>query len=209
MGTSSTSLYGAAPRLSVALFATLWCTGWHSALAAPPETRLSDDEKSRLLAGEVVVRASVGESGAESTGLAWVHASPDKIWEEVFDFGARVPESPNLEGAAEYGRTGRHDWGVLLTVSVLGLGGELNLRLHWDEPGRWATFTLDPDRESLLAVAQGYYRVDPLNDGYLLTYYALSKTKIYVPGFIQRTVAERDMAEIMGYLRARSEGTKE
>lgn len=156
-----------------------------------------------------MVRASVSDSGAQSTGLALVRAEPAKIWEEVFDYGARVPESPNLVSAAEYGRLSRWDWGVAMSVSVVGLGGDLNLRMHWDEAESWATFTLDTTRENVVAATEGWYRVDPLEDGYLLTYSTLTKTKFYVPGFVQRTVAERDMADIMGYLRARSEGKKE
>lgn len=175
------------------------------ALAAPPETKLTDEERTRLRAGEVVVRADVGDDGAVSTGLALVHAEPAAIWKAVFDFGARVPESGNLESVSEYGRKGRWDWGTVFTISVFGLGGDLNLRFHWEESAGWCTFALDPDRENLLAAASGHYRVEPLEDGHLLTYHALSKTKFYVPSFVQRAVAERDMEHMMERLRARSE----
>lgn len=167
---------------------------------------MSTDELGKLRAGQVVVRASQSDAGTQSTGLVLIDAAPAKIWQEVFDYGDRVPESGNLVSAAEYGRSSRWDWGVTMAVSVVAMSGELNLRFHWDEPGGWATFGVDPARENVLEVADGYYRLQAQDEGWLLTYHVLSKTKFYVPGFIQRSIAERDMASIMGFLRARSEG---
>lgn len=177
-----------------------------SAIAAPPVTTLTDDERTRLRAGEVVVRAVIGTSGAESTGIALVHADPSAIWKAVLDFPARIPESENLDTVTEYDRKGPRDWSVNFGLNIFGVGGELNLVNHCDDSGRWCSFDLDPARQSMMSVANGYYRVDPLEGAQLLTYFAVSKPRFYAPGFVQRLIAERDMEHMMGCLRARSEG---
>jgi len=176
------------------------------ALAAPPTTALTDDERTRLRTGEVVVRAVIGGTGAESTGIVLVHAPPDAVWKAVLDFPARIPESENLETVTEYDRKSPQDWSVNFGLNIVGVGGELNLIMHCDPSQRWCSFDLDPARDNMMSVANGYYRVDPLEDGQLLTYFAISKPRFYAPGFVQRLIAERDMEHMMGCLRARSEG---
>lgn len=177
-----------------------------SALAAPPVTVLTDDERTRLRNGEAVVRAVIGGTGAESTGIVLVHADPQAVWDAVLDFNARIPESENLDTVTEYDRKGPNDWSINFGLNIFGVGGELNLIMHCDDGKRWCSFDLDPARSSMMSVANGYYRVDPLEGGQMLTYFAISKPRFYAPGFVQRLIAERDMEHMMGCLRARSEG---
>lgn len=175
------------------------------ALAAPPPTVLSEAETTALRAGEVAVRFSLNDRAASSTGLVWVHAAADRVWSAVFDFAARIYETPDLSEVQEYRRNSRWDWGTRFKVGMLGIGGDLFLRFAWDEPAGVCTFGLDPERKSWLVVSEGYYRVEPWEGASLLTYAVDTRAGFSPPRFVQRMMADDAMEGLLLAMRKRAE----
>lgn len=185
--------------------ADMWSLLVSMVLAAPPALNLTDDELARLRAGEVVVRAVVGKDGADSTGIALVHAEDPAIWAAVYDFEARIPETRDLKAVAEVDRKSRWEWTTRFSVGMLGLGGDIHLRYTWHEAERWCAFSLDPAYQNYLEAGEGWYLLRDLDDGVLLAYYMRSRASFYAPQWLQRMLATDSMEVIMERLRARSE----
>lgn len=173
--------------------------------ASPPPTVVSDAEAASLRAGDVAVRFSLSDQAARSTGLLWVHAAAAKVWDAVFDFKARIDETPDLSEVEEYRRGSRWDWGTRFKVGMIGIGGDLFLRFSWDEPGGVCTFALDPERKSWLAVSEGYYKVEPWQGATLLTYAVDTKAGFSPPRFLQKMMADDAMEGLLKAMRARAE----
>jgi ribosome-associated toxin RatA of RatAB toxin-antitoxin module len=159
--------------------------------AAPPA--LSDDERGRLAAGEVVVQDAMppGASDAARGGTAFaiVHASPDQVWRVLVDYPGHSRYYPRVV-AAEVMKTDTQRVLVRYQVAV----GPFSFNFYMDkfpDPRRrrieW--HLADGLDHGMFRENSGYWQVDEAGRASLVTYAIAVRTLL--PGFVTLG-AERD-----------------
>jgi hypothetical protein len=173
--------------------------------ADPGVPPLSESERARLEAGDVVVQTDLGGERTISTGVVRVRATTDRIWPAVLDFQARIPENASLKRVTEYRRDGPDDWFVAFDMNVFGIKAVVHD--HWQcSLGRnvcaWA---LDPSVASDLVLNEGFMYVEPRAGDALLVFHSELVARMWAPGWIRRWLAEDSMENVLDHIRIRAE----
>ncbi|MDP2309154.1 MAG: SRPBCC family protein [Pseudomonadota bacterium] len=173
--------------------------------ATPRLPELTEAEWARVGAGEVVMRARSEGARVTATGVVKIAASPEALWPVVLDVRSRIGESHTLADVREYRRDGPNQWFLQVDMEVLGAALRIHHRYTWDPPRQLATYTLDATRPNDLAVADGWYLVQPVEGGSVLVYEAVTEAKVPVPGWVKSWLARDQMEGLLEGIRRRAE----
>jgi len=173
--------------------------------AAPaPPLNLSDDQRHRLTAGDVIVldalppRASVSARGG--TALAIVRASPAEVWRVLVDYPGHPRYYPRVVSAEVVEADERHAL-VRYTVGIGPFSFRFHMNKYPDATRRRIDWQLAEDRaNSLFRENSGYWRVDDAEGGSLVTYAVGVRTVL--PGFLTRGAERESLVDTINALRS-------
>lgn len=174
--------------------AVLGMIGWLQsvALAAPPPIPdLQDKELAALAKGEVVIRPPASPT-SEVVGVVDIQATPEQVWSVILDFPGRVESVKVLKSIDIYApESDPKGLGASFRMVILGTTVDYHLRYVIDREAGYCSFRLDPEREHSIRATTGSYRMVSLPDGGQRVYYRSAiDTGRYVPGFIQKMLAQ-------------------
>jgi ribosome-associated toxin RatA of RatAB toxin-antitoxin module len=162
--------------------------------ASPAGPRpLSEDQRRRLAAGEVLVDDTMPPGASETarggTARALVRATPDQVWRVLVDYPGHSRYYPRVVATEVVEQDERH---VVVRYHV-GLG-PFSFAFHMDKfpdarRRRIDWHLADGHSHGLFRENSGYWQVDPSDNVSLVTYAIAVRTML--PGFVTRG-AERD-----------------
>jgi ribosome-associated toxin RatA of RatAB toxin-antitoxin module len=172
--------------------------------AAPASLReLSEDDRKRLKAGDVLVADTLPRGASESarggTALGLVRASPEQVWHVLIDYPGHPRYYPRVVAAEVVGRSER---GVLVRYEVgLGLFSfGFHMEKFPDERRRRIDWHLaEGYSHGLFRENSGYWQVDAADADSLVTYALAVRTLL--PGFITRSAERESLTETVIALR--------
>ncbi len=184
------------------------------ALSAPESPTLTEKEEATLVAGKVVVQQDLPparEKGVRARAVAEVDAAPDKVWEALLDFQARVPENKSLQTVEIYedGWTGdilrrKARWDLQVFGTEIIFHNDYVL----DRSQSYLEWNLDPDKENDLVFSWGSYQVlpSPIHPGKSrLVYVSESDSGRTLPKWLKKEVAEGSMEKLIAGIRDRAQ----
>lgn len=184
------------------------------AISAPEAPQLTEKEEARLADGKIVVQQDLPparEKGVRARAIAEVDAAPNKVWDALLDFAARVPENRSLQHVEIYEdgwsgdilhRKARWDLKIFGTEIVFYNVYEM------DRAQSYLEFNLDPARDSDLVFSWGSYQVldSPLHPGKSrLVYVSESDSGRALPKWLKKEVAEGSMDTLIAGIRDRAQ----
>ena len=172
--------------------------------AAPASVReLSEDDRNRLKAGDVLVADTLPRGASESarggTALGLVRASPEQVWRVLIDYPGHPRYYPRVVAAEVVGRSER---GVLVRYEVgLGLFSfGFHMEKFPDERRRRIDWHLaEGYSHGLFRENSGYWQVDAADADSLVTYALAVRTLL--PGFVTRSAERESLTETVVALR--------
>jgi ribosome-associated toxin RatA of RatAB toxin-antitoxin module len=174
-------------------------------LAAAPASlgELSEDQRKRLKAGDVIVDDTLPRGASESarggTALALMRASPEQVWRVLVDYPGHTRYYPRVVAAEVVERSADR---VLVHYRV-GLG-LFSFGFHMekvpDERSRRIEWHLaDGHSHGLFRENSGYWQVEAADADSLVTYALAVRTLL--PGFITREAERESLTETVVALR--------
>lgn len=170
--------------------------------------QLSDDVRTRLRAGEVIVSDTLPPGASASarggTALALVRASPEHVWRVLTDYPGHPRYYPRVVAAEVVERDARR---VLVRYQV-GIGPfafGFDMEKFPDERHRRIDWHLaEGHRHGVFRENSGYWQVDPA-DGHSLVTYAIA-VRTLLPAFITRDSERASLTDTVVALRKLVEG---
>lgn len=175
-----------------------------AAAATPALPDLSDAERARLRAGEVVVQHDLASARMTSLAMALVTVPPDVAWRAFLDVQARVAENPTLIGVDAYRTNSPSDFYLRFRMSFFGVRIDVPNHFTCDHPHYTCTYTLDHDQPADVQFAEGWWLLAPSPDGWILAFDSVSEVGRFVPGWAAKMLAEESMAHLVGSIRDRA-----
>ena len=171
---------------------------------------LSDSQRQRLAAGEVVVLDTLPSGASPSarggTGLAIVRATPEQVWRVLTDYRGHPRYYPRVVSAEV---VEAHEQHVLVryTVGIGPFSFDFHMNKYPDAPGRRIRWQLaDGHANSLFRENSGYWQVEEAAGASLVTYAIAVRTVL--PGFMTGGAERDSVADTITALRAVVEGDK-
>jgi ribosome-associated toxin RatA of RatAB toxin-antitoxin module len=168
-----------------------------------PPLGLSDNQRQRLAAGEVIVLDTLppgaGKSARGGTALAIVRASPEQVWRVLVDYRGHPRFYPRVVGVEVVEADERH---ALIRYEV-GIGpfsfgfymtkypDPLHRRIEWQ--------LADGRPNSLFRENSGYWQVDETEGASLVTYAIGVRT--ILPAFVTLGAERRSLVDTVNGLR--------
>jgi ribosome-associated toxin RatA of RatAB toxin-antitoxin module len=169
---------------------------------------LSEDQRKRLKAGDVIVTDRLPRGASESarggTALGLVRASPEQVWRVLVDYPGHPRYYPRVVAAEVVARSERR---VLVRYQV-GVG-PFSFGFHMDkfpdEQRRRIDWHLaEGHSHGLFRENSGYWHVEAADADSLVTYALAVRTML--PGFITRGAEQESLTETVVALRKLVEG---
>ncbi len=178
--------------------------------AAPAPPVVTDAETELLEAGKMVIRTQVDDNPYKMMGIIDLDAPPSRLWEEILDFDARLAEN---KPAKEYEIYKEYTEGSVRHIfarwDLRVLGQDITYYNHYcydaSESHFW--FSLDPDVESDIAKADGYYLIVPSaihEGGSRFVYVAETDTGRKMPDSIRNWLAHHAMKDMLKAIQRRA-----
>jgi len=198
----------------IALIVATYCAA--SAWAGPPTSPptppvVTDDEKAKLEAGKLVIRDNIDDAPLTVLGIIEINASPERVWEEILDLDARLAENKPAKDMEVYedrveGDT-RH---IKARWDIQVFGQDITWYNHYRyiPTLSYFWFSLDPDEDSDIVKADGYYHIlpsDMIEGGSRFLYYADTDSGRKLPNAIRKWMAHHGMKDMLKAIRARAE----
>jgi len=187
-----------------------------AASAGPPTTppqppEVSDDELTKLKAGKLVIRDNVDDVPWKVMGIIEIDASPERVWEEILDFDARLAENKPAKAMEVYedrveGET--HHYKARWDIRVFGQDITWYNHYRYIPSQSYFWFSLDPDEDSDIAKADGYYHVFPsavIDGGSRFVYLADTDSGRRMPDAIRVWMAHHGMKDMLKAIKKRAE----
>lgn len=174
-----------------------------SAASPAGPRQLSEDQRRRLAAGEVLVDDTMPPGASETarggTALALVRATPDQVWRVLVDYPGHSRYYPRVVAAEVVEQNERR---VVVRYHV-GLG-PLSFGFHMDkfpDPRRrridW--HLADGHSHGLFRENSGYWQVDASDGASLVTYAIAVRTML--PAFVTRGAERESLTETVTAMR--------
>ena len=196
------------PATVRSLLALAVLVGGFAGVASSASLReLSEDQRRRLNAGEVIVGDTLPPGASESarggTALALVRASPEQVWRVLVDYPGHPRYYPRVVAAEVVGRDARR---VLVRYQV-GLG-PFSFGFHMDkfpdDRRRRIDWRLaEGHGHGLFRENTGYWQVEEAEAASLVTYAIAVRTVL--PGFVTRGAEQESLTETVNALRKLAE----
>jgi ribosome-associated toxin RatA of RatAB toxin-antitoxin module len=180
-----------------------------NAAATPASLReLSDDQRKRLKAGDVLVVDTLPQGASESarggTALALVRASPDQVWRVLVDYPGHARYYPRVV-ASEVVERGEQRVLVRYQVGLGLFSFAFHMEKFPDAKRRRIEWHLaDGHSHGLFRENSGYWQVDAADADSLVTYALAVRTML--PTFITRSAERDSLTETVVALRKLVEG---
>lgn len=180
--------------------------------AAPAPPVVSDAETELLRDGKMVIRTDVDDNPHKMMGIVELDAAPSQVWKEILDFDARLAENKpakDYEVYKEYTEGPvRH---IFARWDLKILGQEITYYNHYcyNESESHFWFSLDPELESDIVKADGYYRVVPsdlIDGGSRFVYVAETDSGRQMPDSIRGWLANHAMKDMLKAIMRRVAG---
>jgi ribosome-associated toxin RatA of RatAB toxin-antitoxin module len=168
---------------------------------------LSDAEKKQIADGKPVFKKTEGDTGGRGTAIFQVNAPPDVVWDVLKSFESYPKWIKNVDQTEVYRKKGENI-DVRFKISAVGFSVEYFIAHTFREAEKYATWTLDYDRESDLGDSVGYWKVDPVEgnpDASLVTYSVDIQIKSWVPGFIRTLLVDNGLKDATSWVKKVSE----
>lgn len=168
---------------------------------------LSDAQQSRLAAGEVVLVDALppgaGRSAEGGTALGIVRAPPETVWRILVDY-RRHPEIYPRVVKADVVEADERRVLVRYVASIWPLSFTFYMNKYPDAARRRIEWRLAEDRpNSLFRESSGYWQVDPVEGGSLVTYALAVRT--ILPAFVTRRPQRDSLVETVEAVRRRAQ----
>jgi ribosome-associated toxin RatA of RatAB toxin-antitoxin module len=186
-----------------ALLALVLLTG----VSTAPAEELSDDQRRRLAAGEVIVNDTLPPGASESarggTAVAFVRASPGQVWRVLTDYPGHTRYYPRVV-AAEVVERDEHRVLVRYQVRVGPFSFVFHMNKFPDPRRRRIDWHLAVDHATgLFRENSGYWQVEEAAGGSLVTYAIAVRTVL--PGFLTRCSEQESLSETVTAMRRLAE----
>jgi ribosome-associated toxin RatA of RatAB toxin-antitoxin module len=196
------------PAVVRSLLALAVLAGGLVTVASPASLReLSEDQRNRLNAGEVIVGDTLPPGASESarggTALALVRASPEHVWRVLVDYPGHTRYYPRVVAAEVVGGDARR---VLVRYQV-GLG-PFSFGFHMDKfpdarRRRIDWHLAEGHSHGLFRENSGYWQVDAADAASLVTYAIAVRTLL--PAFVTRGAERASLTETVTAMRKLAE----
>jgi ribosome-associated toxin RatA of RatAB toxin-antitoxin module len=189
------------------LLVLLVLAGAVSAASPAGPRQLSEDQRHRLAAGEVLVDDTMPRGASETarggTALALVRATPDQVWRVLVDYPGHSRYYPRVVAAEVVEQDERR---VVVRYHV-GLG-PFSFGFHMDKfpdarRRRIDWHLADGHGHGLFRENSGYWQVDPSDGASLVTYAIAVRTML--PGFVTRGAERESLTETVTAMRKLAE----
>jgi len=133
-------------------------------ISPPEQPTVSADEEAKLLDGKIVIRTDVDGEEGKVLGLIEIDASPARVWEEILDLDARAAENKPVQDMEVYADVSKGGWRHIKArwdLRVLGQDITWYNHYRYNASTSYFWFSLDPENESDIDKADGYYHVVP------------------------------------------------
>ncbi len=195
-------------RSLAVLFAALGVLG-ATTVKPGPAPALSDAQRDRLAAGDIVI-LSVMPAGGEvqdgqgGTAMAHVRAPADVVWAVLVNYPGHRGLFPRVVDVQVLDANARH----ALVRYAIGVG-PLAFRFHVDNfpapDRRRLEWRLAQDQTNgLFRDTWGYWQIDPAPEGVVLTYAMAARTVL--PTFLTRGSERDGLVDTLRAVRTRAEG---
>lgn len=194
-------------RLAIGLLLVLLAIG--DAREAAAGFSLSRQELRALRTGEILFRPEVppsrnGAAGIGGTAVAYLRSDTDKVWEILLDFSGHTGLFPRVKETRVIEKTDERTL-VSYRVTVGLFSFRLFINNYADAKAHMLRWELDQSRDSdLFRDHWGYWKLDQLGDGVLVTYAMGARTTL--PTFLTRGAGQTGTVETVKALKARVEG---
>lgn len=191
-------------RLAVAAEPVLWDE-------PAPALELTEAERARLDAGEVVWRADLNKGGSAGRSMVLVRASEDQVWDVILNPDDYVLFLPYVtaswaEPRGQDAPQERLRWGMELTTKGVVTRYAVESRATPAAVGRTMRWEMIPSGASPMSRATGYWMSLPWGDGRTLLVYAVDvETAWWLPVMIHQTAADRGLPTTVALFGRRAE----
>jgi ribosome-associated toxin RatA of RatAB toxin-antitoxin module len=199
---------GSAPGRGLSLLLVLVACGAAVGAWAHPTPELSETQRQRLAAREVVVLDTLPPGASPSarggTGLAIVRATPEQVWRVLTDYRGHPRYYPRVVTAEV---VEAHEQRVLVryTVGIGPLSFDFHMNKYPDVARRRIQWQLaDGHSNKLFRENSGYWQVDGAADAALVTYAIAVRTVL--PSFMTGGAERDSVGDTITALRAVVEG---
>jgi uncharacterized membrane protein len=175
--------------------------------ASPAPTPLSEAEEIQLAAGEAVRKQVRSATGGRGIAIMDVHASVDRIWAVIQDFGSYPNWIDNLKSTSVYGNQAGHIL-VEFQLSVMGMGVTYYIDHSVYKDKGYMTWQLDYTRESDIDDSTGYWLTYPVpgKPGFTRVEYTVDlRLKGWVPGIVENMLAKKGLVLATSWVKQQSE----
>lgn len=179
---------------------------------APDHVEFTDQERSAMVAGEVVYKVTKASSNRlVGVSAAVTTAPPEVLWKHILDFDAYVTYLPYVTASQTESRTpiDHGEWVVArLELTTLGVVTRYVMENAWYPERGFLNWMLVPKASNPLNRVYGSWQVEPLQgmEGrWVLIYSADADLRWWVPDFLQARAADRGLAVLVKLIRKRAE----
>ena len=150
--------------------------------ATPPAPGLSDEQRRRLSAGDIVVLDTLPPGASKdargATGMAVVRATTEQVWRVLTDYRGHVRYYPRVTSVDVLEADERHAL-VRYEVGIGPLSFAFHMNKYPDPVRRRIEWQLAEGRSnSFFRENSGYWQVDEARDGTLVTYAIAVRTTL-------------------------------
>ena len=175
----------------------------------PPE--LSEADEAKLLDGKIVIQTDIEEDSGMVLGFIEIDAAPDRVWEEILDLEARLAENKPAKAMDVYHDETEGAWRHIKArwdIRVFGIDITWYNHYRYNASSSYFWFSLDPDEDSDIVKADGYYHVIPsdlVEGGSRFIYLADTDSGRRMPNTVREFLAKHGLKDMLKAIKARAE----
>ena len=177
----------------------------------PAQPTITADEEAKLLEGKIVIRTDVDGEEGKVLGLIEIDASVERVWEEILDLDARAAENKPVEDMEVYHDGTSGEWRHIKArwdLRVFGQDITWYNHYRYNASASYFWFSLDPDNDSDIVKADGYYHVVPstlIDGGSRFIYLADTDTGRKMPQSLKDFLAKHGLKDMLKAIKGRAE----
>ena len=167
-------------RYRIPLILVVW--GLLVGAAAPAPVGLTDDQRRRLSAGDIVVLDTLPPGASKdaqgATGMAMLRATPEQVWRVITDYRGHVRYYPRVRAVEVLESDDRHAL-VRYEIGIGFLTFAFHMNKYPDPVRRRVEWQLAEGKSnSLFRENSGYWQIDDASGGAMVTYAIAVRTTI-------------------------------
>ena len=174
--------------------------------AAPLPVDLTDDERTKLEAGNYIERHTKTDKGGSGIAVQYVNATPEAIWATILSYHRYKTWVKNVVGCTLYRRDANTLY-VDMETSVFGFKSRVFTKNTVLKDQGYMSWTLDYDRKSDVNDLVGYWRVQPVDGmpGFTRLEHSNSISIRGIPGFLVNYMTRDALSEGTAWVKREAE----